>query len=668
MPVMNALRVRRLAPSVMSLAMKWATYRGDDGDRVGVVTDESIYSLPAGTRLIDLVARGPDGLRAASDEAKRHPSEVVRVDEVQLRAPIPTPGSIRDSLSFLDHMRNCQQAMGGGRVLKDTWYRIPAFYFACPSTVLGPCDDAPMAPGSAWQDFELEIAAVIGVGGKDLSVEQAEAAIIGYTIFNDWSARDLQNMESQLGIGQAKGKDSGITLGPYLVTPDELAQYRRDGRLSLAVTALVNDHEIGSGTTGDMDWSFAEVISYASRGVTLNPGDVIGSGTVPTCTLVEHLDLAAPGAFPGWLHDGDSVTLRVEGLGQTRQTVRATSRPLPLPARSNPDARPKPVRINPAPAPIPYVHGLHNVGDRVWAWTLPDGGYGWSNAGLISGDGASLLVDTLFDLPLTREMLAAMRPITDGAPIADAVITHSNGDHTHGNQLLDGSVRIIAARGTAEEIAHGMAPEMLAMTQVADLGPIGTPYARERFGPFDFSGITLRNADQTFDHDLSVDVAGRQVKLLDLGPAHTAADTVVHVPDAGVLFAGDLLFIGCTPIVWAGPIANWVAACDTMIALDAPTVVPGHGPITDPDGIRAVRGYLVHVSEQAAAAYRQGLSFAEAADTIDLGEYGNWLDAERVVVNVYQRYRELDPNIAELPVLALMTMQAEWHAKHGRRS
>jgi 2-keto-4-pentenoate hydratase/2-oxohepta-3-ene-1,7-dioic acid hydratase in catechol pathway/glyoxylase-like metal-dependent hydrolase (beta-lactamase superfamily II) len=648
----------------MSEAMKWATYRGDDGDRVGVLADESIYSLPVGTRLIDLLARGPDGLRAAADEALQRPADIAPLGAVRLRAPIPTPPSIRDSLCFLDHMRNCQQAMGGGRVLKDTWYRIPAFYFACPSTVLGPYDDAPMAPGSAWQDFELEIAAVIGVGGKDLSVEQAEAAIIGYTIFNDWSARDLQNMESQLGIGQAKGKDSGITLGPYLVTPDELAPYRRDGRLGLAVTALVNDHEIGSGTTGDMDWSFAEVISYASRGATLNPGDVIGSGTVPTCTLVEHLDLTAPGAFRGWLHDGDTVTLRVEGLGETRQTVRATPRPHPLPARSNPDAKPKPVRINPAPAPIPYACGLHGVGDRVWAWTLPDGGYGWSNAGLIAGDGASLLVDTLFDLPLTREMLAAMRPITDGAPITDAVITHSNGDHTHGNQLLDGSVRIIAARGTAEELAHGMAPEMLAMTQVADLGPVGTPYARERFGPFDFGGITLRNADQTFDHDLSVAVGGRQVRLLDLGPAHTAADTVVHVPDAGVLFAGDLLFIGCTPIVWAGPIANWVAACDTMIALDAPTVVPGHGPITDPDGIRAVRGYLVHVSEQAEAAFRQGLSFAEAADTIDLGEYGSWLDAERVVVNVYQRYRELDPDIAELPVLALMTMQAEWHAKH----
>lgn len=645
--------------------MRWVTYRAGNGDRVGVVSGDAIYSLPAGANLIDLVARGSDGLREAGEEVLRHPSSIVRLDEVMLRAPIPRPPAIRDSLCFLDHMRNCQQAMGGGRVLKDAWYRIPAFYFACPSTVLGPYDDARIAPGCAWQDFELEIAAVIGTGGQDLSVEEAGQAIIGYTIFNDWSARDLQNLESQLGIGQAKGKDSGITLGPYLVTPDELEPYRRADRLCLNVTALVNDTVIGSGSTEAMDWSFAEVISYASRGATLNPGDVIASGTVPTCTLVEHLDLTAPAAFIGWLRDGDTVTLRVEGLGETRQKVRGTAPPHPLPARPNPDAKPGVGRVNRAPTGVPYTRGLHEIGERVWAWTLPDGGYGWSNAGLVAGDGASLVIDTLFDLALTREMLAAMRPITSRAPITDAVITHSNGDHTHGNQLLATSVRIIAAKGTAEEIAHGLAPEMLAMTQTADLGPVGTPYARDRFGYFDFGGITVRNADQTFDHDLSVDVGGRKVTLLNLGPAHTAADTVVHVPDAGVLFTGDLLFVGCTPIVWAGPIANWVAACDAMIALDAPTVVPGHGPVTDSQGIRAVRSYLVHVAEQAESAYRRGLSFTEAADTIDLGEYATWLDAERVVVNVYQRYRELDPATPELPLMSLMVMQAEWHAKHA---
>jgi len=336
-----------------------------------------------------------------------------------------------------------------------------------------------------------------------------------------------------------------------------------------------------------------------------------------------------------------------------------------LAARPNPDAAPAPGRVNRAPARVPYTRGLHEVADRVWAWTLPDGGYGWSNAGLVAGDGASLLVDTLFDLALTREMLTAMTPITDRAPITDALITHSNGDHTHGNQLLDASVRIIAAKGTAEEIAHGMPPEMLAMTQTGNLGPVATPYARDRFGHFDFSGIRVRNADQTFGRELTIEVGGRQVNLLNLGPAHTAADSVVHVPDAGVVFGGDLLFIGCTPIVWAGPIANWVAACDAMIALDAPTVVPGHGPVTDPDGIRAVREYLVHVSQQAEAAYRKGLSWAEAADTIDLGEYATWLDAERVAVNVYQRYRELDPDIPQLGLVAVLVMQAEWLAKHS---
>jgi 2-keto-4-pentenoate hydratase/2-oxohepta-3-ene-1,7-dioic acid hydratase in catechol pathway/glyoxylase-like metal-dependent hydrolase (beta-lactamase superfamily II) len=645
--------------------VKWVTFHGDDGERAGVLAGADIFAAPPELTLLELIGRGADGLREAGEDALRSPSAVVRLDQVRLAAPIQRPPSIRDSLCFLDHMRNCQAALGAGRTLADTWYRIPAFYFACPATVLGPYDDAPMAPGSAWQDFELEIAAVIGTAGRDLTVEQAERAIIGYTIFNDWSARDLQQLEGQLAIGQGKGKDSGVTLGPYLVTADELESHRWDGRLDLQVTALVNDAVIGSGSTAQMDWTFGEVISYVSRGVTLTPGDVIGSGTVPTCTLVEHLNPAALESFPGWLRDGDVVTLRVEGLGETRQTVRSSAAPHPLPARPNPDAAPAPARVNHAPAKVPYTRGLHGVADRVWAWTLPDGGYGWSNAGLVAGDGASLLVDTLFDLALTREMLDAMKPITSAAPITDALITHSNGDHTHGNQLLDDSVRILAARGTAEEIAHGMAPEMLAMVQTANLGPVATPYARDRFGHFDFSGITVRNADQTFDYELTIDVGGRRVDLLNLGPAHTAADSVVHVPEAGVLFGGDLLFIGCTPIVWAGPIANWIRACDVMIALDAPTVVPGHGPVTDPDGIRAVRGYLAHVAEHAEAAHRRGLSWAEAADAIDLGEYATWLDAERVVVNVYQRYRELDPATPQLEVMALLVMQAEWLAKRS---
>ncbi len=649
--------------------MRWVTYRSEDGPRVGVLSGELIHAAAPGVALLDLIQRGADGLHAAGERALRSPSTVAALNEVTLLAPIPRPPSIRDCLCFLQHMRNCLVAAGRSPELNDTWYRIPAFYFACPATVLGPYQDAPMAPGSAWQDFELEVAAVIGTAGANLSVQDAERAIIGYTIFNDWSARDLQQLEGQLAIGQAKGKDSGVTLGPYLVTPDELEPYRRDGKLSLHATALVNDMMVGTGSTEAMDWSFGEVISYASRGVRLVPGDVFGSGTVPTCTLVEHLDPAAPQSFPGWLHDGDVVTLQVQGLGEIRQRVRASSPPVPLAARSRPNGPPEPVRVNPAATPmsrVPYSRGLHSVGARAWAWLLPDGGYGWSNAGLIAGDGAALLVDTLFDLPLTREMLAAMAPITDQAPITDVVFTHSDGDHTHGGQLLGGEVRVIAAAGTAEEISRRN-PSMLAMTQIADLGPVGTRYARDRFRYFDFTGITVRQADRTFDKELVVDIGGREVRMLNLGPAHTAADTVVHLPDAGVLFTGDLLFIGCTPIVWAGPIANWVHACDEMIALDAQTVVPGHGPVTDPDGIRAVRGYLVHIAEQADDAHRRGLSVAEAADAIDLGEYAAWLDAERVVVNIYQRYRELDADLPGLEPMALLVMQAEWLAKRSAR-
>ncbi|OMC07096.1 2-hydroxyhepta-2,4-diene-1,7-dioate isomerase [Mycolicibacter heraklionensis] len=316
--------------------MRWVTYRGEDGERTGVLDGDVIHALPPGVTLLELIRLGADGLRDAGERALNSASAILRADQVVLMAPIPRPPSIRDSLCFLDHMRNCLAATGRSRDLDDTWYRIPAFYFACPTTVLGPYDDVPMAPGSVCQDFELEVAAIIGTAGANLSVEQAERAIIGYTIFNDWSARDLQAQEGVLAIGQAKGKDSGVTLGPYLVTADELEPYRRDGKLSLHVTAIVNDVIVGTGSTDAMDWSFGEVISYASRGVPLEPGDVIGSGTVPTCTLLEHLDPAAPQQFPGWLSDGDVVTLQVQGLGEVRQTVRASAAPIPLAERPRP--------------------------------------------------------------------------------------------------------------------------------------------------------------------------------------------------------------------------------------------------------------------------------------------------------------------------------------------
>ncbi|KJF19289.1 MBL fold metallo-hydrolase [Rhodococcus sp. WS3] len=639
--------------------MKWATYEVDGAVRVGVVSGNVIHAAPDGDSLNDLIALGADALRGTGEAALADPSRVDEISAVKLLSPLQ-PASIRDCLCFLDHMRNVQQVLGS-RELSDTWYRVPAFYFACTATVFGPHDDVPMAPGSAWQDFELEIAAVVGAAGADLTIEEAQEAIIGYTILNDWSARDLQQFDSQLGIGQSKGKDSGVTLGPFLVTPDELETRSADGRLDLKVTALVNDEVIGRGTTQGMDWTFAEVISYASRGVPLQAGDVFGSGTVPTCTLVEQLSLANPSSFRGWLRDGDVVTLQVEALGETRQTTRSAPAPHPLPTRVKPGAKPV-QHINTAPTSMPFTKGLHEVGKGLWAWLQPNGGYGLSNSGLVVGEGESMLIDTLYDLTLTREMLDGMRPITDKAPIRRLMLTHSNGDHTHGNQLLSADVEIIAASATAVEISKEMPPAMYAMLQTADLSPTATPYFRDRFESFNFGGIELRNADRTFDDRLTVELGGRTVHILNLGPAHTAADSVVHVPDADVLFAGDLLFIGCTPIVWEGPISNWIAACDKMLELDASTVVPGHGPVTDGDGIREVKSYFEYVVAETDAGFAKGLTYQETAESFDLGEYAHWLDSERIVVNVYQRYREIDPETPEMPTMALTLQQTDWYA------
>jgi 2-keto-4-pentenoate hydratase/2-oxohepta-3-ene-1,7-dioic acid hydratase in catechol pathway len=250
-------------------------------------------------------------------------AETFALADVHLMAPIPRPPSMRDCLCYLQHMRNCLRARGVPDELPDVWYEIPAFYFAGPASVIGPYDDVAIAPGSARFDFELEIAAVIGRAGRDLTPEQAHESIAGYTIYCDWSARDLQALDRALGIGQAKGKDAATTLGPFLVTPDELPAHAFDAPFDVAVEASVNGRRIGAGRTGKMDWTYAEIISYASRGVTLEPGDVIASGTVPTCTLIEHFDATDPASedFPGWLAPGDVVELVVEGLGATRQRV-----------------------------------------------------------------------------------------------------------------------------------------------------------------------------------------------------------------------------------------------------------------------------------------------------------------------------------------------------------
>ncbi|MDE2806023.1 MAG: MBL fold metallo-hydrolase [Gemmatimonadota bacterium] len=281
------------------------------------------------------------------------------------------------------------------------------------------------------------------------------------------------------------------------------------------------------------------------------------------------------------------------------------------------------------------------MGPRCYAWVQPDGGWGWSNAGLVVDGKESLLVDTLFDLGLTRAMLAAMR---DAEPLATRdfdklVNTHANPDHCNGNELVGGA-EIIASRAAAEEM-RAQSPEQLAMLmrQAPGLGEAGR-FLIEAFGGFDFEGITQTLPTTTFEGERRTRVGDKSVILKQFGPCHSAGDILVHVPDDRVVFTGDILFVGGHPVMWTGPVANWIAACDYMLALPVDVVVPGHGPVTDKRGVQAVRDYLVYVQDEARARFDAGMSAYDAAMDISLADFDSWGDAERIVVNVATLYRE----------------------------
>ena len=286
-----------------------------------------------------------------------------------------------------------------------------------------------------------------------------------------------------------------------------------------------------------------------------------------------------------------------------------------------------------------YRLGIQEVAEGCHAYLQPDGGWGYSNAGLIVGDGRSLLVDTLFDLKLTDAMLAAMQPFTRTAPVTTVVNTHANGDHCYGNERL-ANAEIIASKSAAEEMQH-VPPAMLAALNKAP-GEVGELF-RRFFGDFDFDGITLTPPNRTFEGRLDVDVSGRLVELIEVGPAHTNGDVIVHVPDAKVVYTGDILFINGTPIVWAGPLENWIAACDLIAGLGAEVVVPGHGPITDNVGVAQVRDYLDYILREASARQDAGMDAFDAARDIALGTFGAWGEFGRVCVNVDTVYRSRDP-------------------------
>ena len=323
-----------------------------------------------------------------------------------------------------------------------------------------------------------------------------------------------------------------------------------------------------------------------------------------------------------------------------------------------------------------YRKGLHEVGNGCWAYLQPDGSWGWSNAGLVADGGSSLLVDTLFDLRLTRGMLSEMRSASP-CPIGTVVNTHANGDHCFGNQLVAGA-EVVASRRCAEEMAElppGRVEMMVRVTRL--LTRLGAPgraltralgraglktaaslgeaadFVQEIFGAFDFRGIKLRLPTRTFDGELELEIGEKRVRLIEVGPAHTLGDAIVHVPGDKVVFTGDILFAGAHPVIWVGPVSRWIAACDRILAMDVEVVVPGHGPITDSSGVRRMRDHLALLSDEVRRCYEAGLSADEAAQELLVRpEMSGLNESERLIVNVDTIYRELAGDGAHPDALA----------------
>jgi cyclase len=251
------------------------------------------------------------------------------------------------------------------------------------------------------------------------------------------------------------------------------------------------------------------------------------------------------------------------------------------------------------PSSSGYPPGWQPVRGSAHAWLQPDGGWGLSNAGFVVGAGQSLLVDTLFDLAGTRSMLNGFAALTTSAPIATVVNTHGNGDHWFGNELV-AEADIVAASGTLADMQAVGPAQLVGLLSMP--GPAGD-FPRTVFGRYRFDDITPTYPTRTFDGELELDVGGVPVRLIDVGPAHTSADTVVHCPDEGVVYTGDIVFAGGTPIVWAGPVQNWIRACDRIRALGADRLVPGHGPVSGNEVLTTMSDYLGFVEEEATRRY-----------------------------------------------------------------
>lgn len=289
--------------------MRFATFSTPHSPpRPALVKDGFCHPLP----FADMRAVIEAGAETAARQASK---ESFDISQVKLRAPLQ-PATLRDAYAFEQHVKTANQ--NRGREAPQEWYKFPIFYYTNPNSIFGPDDEIPYPAYTQALDYELEIAVIIGKAGINLSADEAAEHIFGYTIFNDWSARDIQREEMKVGLGPAKGKDFASSLGPLIVTPDALADKTagRPGVYDLTMTGKVNGVEMSRGNLKDIFWSFGEIISRVSQSAQIFPGDVIGSGTVGTGCLLELKKAQGP-----WLAEGDVVELEIERIGILKNTI-----------------------------------------------------------------------------------------------------------------------------------------------------------------------------------------------------------------------------------------------------------------------------------------------------------------------------------------------------------
>ena len=298
--------------------MKLATFRHDGRVRTGVVDGDQVRPFAGDPTMLEIISAGvPSALEEALPSA-----------DVRLLAPLQ-PTTLRDFVAFEEHVEGVRRSIDGSGGVPDAWYDAPTFYFTNPNRIYGPDDEVPFPAHSVNRDFELEVAAIAGPGGS----------IFGYTILNDWSARDLQKREMQVNLGPAKGKDFASSLGPWIVTADELeARKDGDGFLDLWCHVTVNGVEVGRDLLGNMGWTFEAMIAYAGRDSRIVAGDVLGSGTVGNGGCLAELWGRNGRQDPPPLRDGDEVTLTVDGIGSLTNRVisGSVSEPLPRVRRRDP--------------------------------------------------------------------------------------------------------------------------------------------------------------------------------------------------------------------------------------------------------------------------------------------------------------------------------------------